>query len=207
MKRDCRCPRARHQHGTRAAFMRDRCRCTPCRVANARASLAYFRGETFRERPTLHPCGTQRRLRALHAIGWTWQALSAHTGTSASAVSQLAGSGQRKAVTPETAAKVRAIYDRLWDVFPEGASADRARSYAARKRWMPPLAWDDDTIDDPAARSHCYAQGATYHLTRAERAETVARLTRAGLSAAQIAVRLGITERMVTRDRAKGAAA
>lgn len=32
--RDCHCPRARHQHGTRNAYVIDRCRCRACRDAN-----------------------------------------------------------------------------------------------------------------------------------------------------------------------------
>ena len=31
--RDCQCPRANHQHGTRTAYVVDRCRCDPCREA------------------------------------------------------------------------------------------------------------------------------------------------------------------------------
>lgn len=31
--RDCQCKRANHQHGTRTAYVVDRCRCDPCREA------------------------------------------------------------------------------------------------------------------------------------------------------------------------------
>jgi hypothetical protein len=54
-----------------------------------------------------------------------------------------------------TARAVCALYDELWDQPPpEGThrdkiAASRARNRAAAHGWPPPLAWDDDTIDDP----------------------------------------------------------
>ena len=36
--RDCSHPQARHRHGTRAAYVKDRCRCTDCTAANTAAS-------------------------------------------------------------------------------------------------------------------------------------------------------------------------
>jgi len=51
---------------------------------------------------------------------------------------------------------MRALYDELWQADPadHGASPGgitRARRYAAERRWAPPQAWDDDTIDNPDA--------------------------------------------------------
>lgn len=48
LRRDCRCPRARHVHGTRRAYQYDRCRCTPCRRAHADAQATYRAGGTWR---------------------------------------------------------------------------------------------------------------------------------------------------------------
>lgn len=48
VERDCRCPRARHVHGTRRAYQYDRCRCTPCRSAHAAAQATYRAGGTWR---------------------------------------------------------------------------------------------------------------------------------------------------------------
>ena len=42
-QQDCRHPCAHHVHGTRAAYVKDRCRCTPCRAANTAASNAHHR--------------------------------------------------------------------------------------------------------------------------------------------------------------------
>jgi transcriptional regulator len=46
-KRDCRHPRARHVHGTRAAYVKDQCRCHHCRAANASASNTRHRERTY----------------------------------------------------------------------------------------------------------------------------------------------------------------
>jgi hypothetical protein len=48
-----------------------------------------------------------------------------------------------------TAGQVARVYDEL--AMTPGPST-RARDAAARRGWVPPLAWDDDEIDDPQAR-------------------------------------------------------
>ena len=45
--RPCHHPRAAHQHGTRAAYVHDRCRCRACADANAAASTARTRERTY----------------------------------------------------------------------------------------------------------------------------------------------------------------
>lgn len=62
-----------------------------------------------------------------------------------------------RGVTVATRDAVRALYDELWDAIPPAAAwrerqaTSRARGLAARYGWAPPMAWDDETIDDPAA--------------------------------------------------------
>jgi hypothetical protein len=63
----------------------------------------------------------------------------------------------RGQVLAATARAAATLYDELWDVPPATdshrtrQSASRARNHAAARGWPPPAAWDDDTIDDPAA--------------------------------------------------------
>ena len=38
LTRKCSHPQARHRHGTRTAYVKDRCRCTDCTAANTAAS-------------------------------------------------------------------------------------------------------------------------------------------------------------------------
>lgn len=100
--------------------------------------------------------GTQRRLQALVALGWSQSKLAAELGlTPANFGTTIHHSGQ---VYESTARAVRELYERLWHTPPpeeshrDKISASRARSTAAGNGWAVPMAWDDDTIDDPHAQ-------------------------------------------------------
>ena len=186
--------------------------CEPCRTAQSKGKQVYARRRYFnRGVLTIDGTGTNRRLQALAALGWPQSELASRLGFTFQNVSRLALEGR---VNRDTAAKVRALYDELsMTVGP----SKRARDLALGKGWAVPLAWNDDSIDDPAARpskmvAHRPAaideiavqrasRGERVRLSSAERAEVVRRLTAAGLSAADIADRLGIEKRSVTRLR------
>jgi hypothetical protein len=100
--------------------------------------------------------GTQRRLRALAARSWSPQAIEQETGIPAQLIRrELDGRGD---LAPNLAGAVAAAYDRLWDRQPPAVTrADRdaaaeITARAVRGGWAPPMAWDDDLIDLPAAR-------------------------------------------------------
>ena len=103
---------------------------------------------------TVDAVGAHRRMQALIANGWCIAALGRQLGVSPERVSQYL---RQPRLALETLAAVSELYDRLWNVpVPEGTrwekiAAARARSSATKMGWLPPLAWDDDTIDDPAA--------------------------------------------------------
>jgi DNA-directed RNA polymerase specialized sigma24 family protein len=119
----------------------------------------------------------------------------------------------------DTAAKVRALYNEL-SMTP--GPSPRSRRLAKAKGWPPPLAFDDETIDDPdvqpnrgwGAVAEPIDEVAVLRALRSrdtrlrpvERAEVVRRLTDAGMSATEIAARLGIAPRSVQRIRSKVAA-
>lgn len=89
--------------------------------------------------------GTHRRLRALGAIGWPRPTLAARLGISAKV---LDGFMCHEVITVATRDRVKRLYDEL-STTPGPSELARAR---ARGLGNPsPLAWDDDTIDDPAA--------------------------------------------------------
>ncbi|MCD2263272.1 hypothetical protein K3888_11240 [Dietzia aurantiaca] len=92
------------------------------------------------------PTGTARRLQALVAIGHSQRSLAARLGVLESNMPPIVG-GTRLA-TAGMARKVAALFEELQ--LTPGDSV-RARSMASRRGWMSPLAWDEDTIDDPAA--------------------------------------------------------
>lgn len=96
-------------------------------------------------------CGVQRRIQALMALGWTCEQIGAAAGHSRGWASELLR--QEGSVTVATLRAVSAVYDLLWDQAPpDSIGARRARAKAARSGWPPPLAWDDDKIDNPARR-------------------------------------------------------
>jgi transcriptional regulator with XRE-family HTH domain len=99
--------------------------------------------------------GTRRRAQALVACGWSQARLARELGLTAA---NFCGMLRRDQVTAATARAVSDLYDRLWnrpppehDQHTRGAAA-RARNHAGRQGWAPPLAWDDDQIDDPHGR-------------------------------------------------------
>jgi len=96
--------------------------------------------------------GTHRRLQALMWLGWPpgvlEERLGVHLGWIARSVRC------RRQVTLVVEARARALYDELWNVRPEDAGVDPGRARSARSvaaGFHGPLAWDDDTIDDPQA--------------------------------------------------------
>lgn len=108
----------------------------------------------YAPRALIDGTGTRRRLQALMVLGWSTTVLAAEMRRHWRTVAR-----GRSAVRVEarTAVDVRDLYDRLWDQAPPASTpvdrqkASRARRFAASQGWVPPLAWDDDTIDDPAA--------------------------------------------------------
>lgn len=227
--RDCTCPNTHHDHGTRNAYVVDKCRCRPCRdaaatyerrrakdraygrpayvdatpvrthvqqlqaqgmgwkriaaAANLQTSVVWkllygdpTRGlaPTKRVMPktrdallavtldlapglTIDGTGTRRRLQALVADGWSMSELARRLNVLPSNLHTTVHG--RKEVTVATATKAAALYDQLWDSTPppsgrHGSVPARARAYASRKGWVPPLAWDDETIDNPDATPH-----------------------------------------------------
>ncbi len=92
--------------------------------------------------------GAARRLQALMAEGWDATALAPLIGVSPISVQRW----RREAfavITYRRHERIREVYERLAD-HPRDDS--RARRTAQALGYLPPLAWDDDTIDDPQAQ-------------------------------------------------------
>jgi len=203
------------RHGTASAYTRS-CRCPQAREA---WRLYSKRRREGRQPPFLcDATGTRRRLQALVAIGWPTAALAARLGIPPTEVSRLCHHAHR--VYPHTAARVAQLYTQL-SMHPGPSRRARRRGEVAS--WAPPLAWDDNTIDHPAATpagQHCEHPRPRRHdideaavlracdghpprpLTVAERAQAVRRLAAAGHLDADIAecLRLG-GARVIVRIR------
>lgn len=140
--------------------------------------------------------GTTRRLQALIAVGWTQTALAARLGWTVANFHRLL---QQTRVTAGTARAVRALYDDLWNVPATGdgqvgrQAAARDRNTARRNDWPPPMAWDDDSIDDPDARPDSGEPACR----RAAIAENAAELIAQGFTREQAADRLRTTRNAV----------
>lgn len=147
------CPQE-HKHGdTGTCYVNHKCRCADCR--QGRAEYEYWRVAHKAKRVTyVNAIGTNRRLQALSAIGWSANTIAKRFGMSECAVSRWYRS---TLVTPATAAKVARWYDDLCMSVPQPTTVQARYSISSTKGkarvagWAPPLAWDDDTIDDPDA--------------------------------------------------------
>lgn len=137
--------------------------------------------------------GATRRLQALCALGWPTAQLADRLGMASarSHVCELAR-GEHERVLQRTAQNIAALYDRLG--MSPGPS-ERVRCDAQRKGWAPPLAWDDDHLDDPAAQPQ--GVGQQRRLSFPERYRELRALGYSNED--EIAWRLGISRRSLNR--------
>lgn len=135
------------RHGTHVAYDWWGCRCPDAREA----WRLYRKRLRFGRQPAaiVPAAGTVRRLQALVALGYSWSRLSKHLGVTVTRAAQIGLLPITGHVNRRTAARVKALYDELSTT----PGTDRyALTVARRHGFYPPLAWDDDTIDDPAAQ-------------------------------------------------------
>jgi transcriptional regulator with XRE-family HTH domain len=145
--------------------------------------------------------GTRRRLRALVALGWPQAELARRMGMSAGPLGDIL-KGRR--VFASTARAAAALYRELAEADPlqHGVTAPYAAIAARRaiaRGWLPPIWWDEDTIDDP--RFVPATAGVLRHLAVAEDAKFLAAcgITKQEL----IAERLGLRKGTLTKYLSK----
>ncbi|MCW2757010.1 MAG: hypothetical protein JWO46_756 [Nocardioidaceae bacterium] len=142
------------RHGTNAGYWAG-CREACCRRANARYAkgIRYDRLHGGRSVPAL---GSQRRIQALAALGWSYTEIAAAAGMTHRNHIRRIVVGQKgrpcRYLSRKTAAAIAAAFDKLSMTIPDQRLSGRTRAWARRQGWAPPLAWDDDTIDDPTVR-------------------------------------------------------
>lgn len=118
--------------------------CNRVRPETERRILA-VRADGLADGSGIDATGTVRRLRALVALGWTETELARRIGWTVANLNLLIVA-RRPQVLVRTARLVEGLYDEL--SMTPGPSG-RARNLAASRGWLPPLAWDDEQIDDP----------------------------------------------------------
>ena len=138
------------------------CRCPDCTTAHARRHKQW-RLQHARTGPAMvDSTGTLRRLRALCWAGWSRAQIAAMVRMAKPNVQALIG-GEGGLVHRRTEQAVRRAYDRYWKGPPaptmaaEKSRITRARKAAELNGWAPPLAWDDDSIDNPEAKPYTTA--------------------------------------------------
>jgi hypothetical protein len=146
--------------------------------------------------------GSTRRLQALVAQGWSLPLLATETGLSPINLRRIANSDAMH-VTDRVREQITDAYDRLWNRTPDTSTAHglgsytKSRNMAKARGWAPPLAWDDDTINDPKARPQgIHHEPVGKHqaqlIKRAAFIENVTELLDAGLTEPAILARLRI---------------
>lgn len=100
--------------------------------------------------------GSKRRLQALAVRGFPTTRVAAFIGTHERNFHRVMRRAS-KTTSAATARLIRDAYDNLWDRDPAELGipepfARRTRDAAERQGWDGPLAWDDETIDDPKAK-------------------------------------------------------
>lgn len=105
--------------------------------------------------------GARRRLQALVVAGWAVPALAEHAGMSRQWL-------RRYLFKPRYSAgrcvEIVDLFERLWPLGPPALSAEsarRARVTAQRHGWVGIGAWDDETIDDPAAEPNLHGDASS----------------------------------------------
>lgn len=136
--------------------------------------------------------GTRRRIQALVTIGWSQSRIGQRIGMDPQNFNRTIRSER---VHADTARKVKALYEQLWNQPQTGTeqrsriSVARSRNYAKAHGWLPPLAWDDETIDDPATQPSVFEETPMVH--GEERIDDIVFLMDSGAGQADIITRTG----------------
>lgn len=124
--------------------------------------------------------GSRRRVQALVALGWSQSKIAERIGMLRSNF-RLADPSQTTITVAHDRA-LRSLYDELsMKLPPEGEwrdkiAASRARRYAKERGWLPPLAWDDELIDDPSHEPQFSRDGSHLHSDDVDEAAILRRM-------------------------------
>jgi hypothetical protein len=133
--------------------------------------------------------GTVRRLQALVALGHAPESLAAQLNVTEQYV-RLVLDATSPTVAADTARRVVAVFDELQMTL---GDSQEARAEARKQNWDPPLAWDEHTIDNPAAQPEDSARFARFD-------ERYLDLYSLQLSNEQIAAHMNITLQSLGRQ-------
>lgn len=99
--------------------------------------------------------GSRRRLQALVAAGWCQTELAERLPINAFALYEMIHGQRGPWINMSLHHEICTLYDQLWNRPPPSPRKKAMALHVARRHgWVPPLAWDDESIDDPTARPH-----------------------------------------------------
>lgn len=135
--------------------------------------------------------GTTRRLQALTVLGWPCNELAHRLDTSSEALHPLLVGRIGKV----KACRARAVRDLYNELSMTKGQSPRSSTSARKRGWVPPLAWDDDIIDDPAS-THDIGQTKT---TTSDRIAEYEWLLSVGVDADEATQRAGVSRTTIQR--------
>jgi hypothetical protein len=135
------------RHGTYTAYHKAGCRCDDARDDYNRYRARWAEGPA--EDLYVPSLGARRRVQALVAIGYTYQAIGNASGVRMNTVCQIA-TGRSSQIRPDTATKIVAAFEALSRI--PGGHRDSVKR-ARKLGWAPPGMWRD--IDDPGEEMDC----------------------------------------------------
>jgi hypothetical protein len=114
----------------------------------AQALLAIEPGEALAGFRMVNGIGCKRRVNALHALGFTKDDIGAAVGFTGYYVQDLCAHDQIQARSLD-------VIKRAYEILSSGSgTSDLQRWRAVREEWAPPMAWEDEDLDNPAAEPH-----------------------------------------------------
>lgn len=125
--RDCQHPIARHQHGTKAAYVLDLCRCRPCRDATSTYERHREREKLYgRWQPYVDAEPARQHVLLLRSYGIGPKVIARLSGVPHGALAKLVygdrkrGMAPSRRIRPETAAKLLSVQPRVENLAPAG---------------------------------------------------------------------------------------
>lgn len=110
-------------------------------------AITNIAGAPSEERVYVPSIGTQRRVQALARIGLSLRWQARQCGFYYNTLSHLIHL-QQPSCMYRTHQRVADLYDQHWNT---PGNSGKTIATAIERGWHPPMAWDDDTIDDPDA--------------------------------------------------------
>lgn len=127
---------------------------SPTLIKSATEAAILAVGDEGTGRYMIPAIGAVRRIQALATLGWSFKALATKVGMTQRNLVDI-NTGVVRNIRPPTYQSICRVYDLLWDKPAprrRDGITDRMIRYAARNNWAPPMAWDDETIDQPDAQ-------------------------------------------------------